>query len=264
MRPAPASFVVCLAELLGAETATLPISHDGDPVLQAREWLAGRGLGLIPVREPADFGWGGRWLAVLADGRCALAFGAPPGLVFGPQDVDAAAPEIIGGWVLAPLRTPSLTDLPPAPAVTGTVAALLVAPRATAAMERIDVAQAHAGRGLEGDRYFAAAGTFSDPAGTGHDLTLVEAEALDALGVTPEEARRNVVTRGIDLDQLVGRRFRIGDVECLGRRRCEPCAHLERLTAPGALRALVHRGGLRADVLTSGQITVGATVRSVD
>jgi MOSC domain-containing protein YiiM len=82
--------------------------------------------------------------------------------------------------------------------------------------------------------------------------------------VTAEDARRNVVTRGVDLDALVGRRFRIGDVECFGQRLCEPCAHLERLTArdgkPGTLRALVHRGGLRADVLGDGEIAVGDEV----
>jgi len=78
------------------------------------------------------------------------------------------------------------------------------------------------------------------------------------------EARRNVVTRGIDLNALVGRRFRIGDVECLGQRLCEPCAHLERLTSKGVLRGLIHRGGLRADVLTGGQVTTGAVLETVD
>jgi MOSC domain-containing protein YiiM len=78
------------------------------------------------------------------------------------------------------------------------------------------------------------------------------------------DARRNVVTRGIDLDALIGRRFRIGDVECVGQRRCEPCAHLERLTAPGSLRALVHRGGLRADVVADGTIEVGAEIAALE
>ena len=79
-------------------------------------------------------------------------------------------------------------------------------------------------------------GTFSSPHSNGHELTLVEAEVLEALGFGPEAARRNVVTRGIDLNALVGRRFRVGDVECVGRRLCEPCAHLQRLS-PGTLRA---------------------------
>ena len=79
--------------------------------------------------------------------------------------------------------------------------------------------------------------------------------------LAPEEARRNIVTRGVDLNALVGKRFRVGEVECLGQRLCEPCAHLERLTAlagkPGSLRALIHKGGLRADVLSDGAIRVG-------
>ena len=82
---------------------------------------------------------------------------------------------------------------------------------------------------------------------------------LEELGFSPATARRNVVTRGIDLNALVGRSFRVGDVECVGRRLCEPCAHLQRLS-PGTLRPLVHRGGLRADVLGDGMIRVGDAV----
>ena len=122
----------------------------------------------------------------------------------------------------------------------------------------VDEAFAHAGRGLEGDRYFDGRGTFSNTYARGHDLTLVDAGLVgDAVG-----ARRNVITRGIDLNALVGRRFTVGDVECFGQRLCEPCAHLERLTEPGILRALVHIGGLRADVLSDGTIRVGDAVRA--
>ena len=136
-------------------------------------------------------------------------------------------------------------------------------------MVRVERVAAHAGRGLEGDRYFDDRGTFSNAHGRGHDLTLIEAEVLDALTfagerLRPEEARRNVVTRGVDLTALVGRRFRIGEVECFGQRLCEPCAHLERLTGqagkPGTLRALIHKGGLRVDLLSDGEIRVGAAV----
>ena len=117
-----------------------------------------------------------------------------------------------------------------------------------------------AGSGLDGDRYASGAGTFSGT-GRGYQLTLIEAEALDALAadgieITWEEARRNVVTRGIGLNALVGRRFRIGEVECVGRRLAEPCAHLQRLAPPGVLGGLVHRGGLRADILRGGTISV--------
>jgi len=131
----------------------------------------------------------------------------------------------------------------------------------------VDMARAIAGRGLEGDRYADGAGTFSNPSGLGYELTLVEAEQLDALELPPgrrlryEEARRNLVTRGIDLNALVGRRFAVGEAECIGRRLCEPCAHLQRLTERGVLRGLVHRGGLRADILRGGRIAVGDEIR---
>ena len=97
---------------------------------------------------------------------------------------------------------------------------------------------------------------------------MIEAEALEALAadgveVTWEEARRNVVTRGIALNALVGRRFRIGTVECVGRRLAEPCSHLQRLAPPGTLRGLVHRGGLRADILGGGMVRVGDPVVAI-
>lgn len=126
------------------------------------------------------------------------------------------------------------------------------------------------GRGLEGDRYFLGTGTFFQPGKTGQDITLVEAEALEALAretgieLGPDAARRNVVTRGIALNPLVGRRFRIGSVVCRGERLCEPCADLQRMTQPGVLRGLAHRGGLRADVLEGGRIAPGDPVIVLD
>ena len=117
------------------------------------------------------------------------------------------------------------------------------------------------GKGLEGDRYFIGLGTWSDyPVEAGRDLTLVEAEVLEEVGLAPAEARRNVVTRGVALEGLIGQRFRVGEVECYGDRICEPCAHLEGLTRPGVLKALLHRGGLRADITHSGEIAVGDAV----
>ena len=117
-----------------------------------------------------------------------------------------------------------------------------------------------AGPRPEGDRYFDGHGTFSNRYARGHDLTLIEAEAVEGL-TTPSPPAATSITRGIDLNALVGRRFPVGEVECLGQRLCEPCAHLERLTEPGTLRALVHIGGLRADVLTDGTIRAGDPVR---
>jgi hypothetical protein len=133
--------------------------------------------------------------------------------------------------------------------------ALALAGDAEAPMVLVQEAVARAGHGLEGDRYFDGRGTFSNRYARGIDLTLIDADAIK----DPARARRNVITRGIDLNALVGRRFRVGEVECLGQRLCEPCAHLERLE-PGTLRPLVHIGGLRADVLTDGTVRAGDAV----
>ncbi len=124
-----------------------------------------------------------------------------------------------------------------------------------------DRVHAHAGKGLEGNRYYWDGGA---PAGTA--LTLIAAEALEAfteetgIPLSAQESRRNVLTRGIDLNALVGKRFRVGDVECLGIELCEPCESLQSLTRPGVLRGMVHRGGLNADILTDGEIAVGDLV----
>jgi MOSC domain-containing protein YiiM len=123
-------------------------------------------------------------------------------------------------------------------------------------------ARAVAGRGLEGDFHFEER---QEP---GVALTLIAAEAIDAfsaesgIGLTHEETRRQVLTRGIDLNGLVGQRFRVGGVECLGVELCEPCNRLVKLTSKREiLRGLVHRGGLRADILSDGEIAVGDEVR---
>jgi len=253
----------------------VPDERHPQPWTVWRNWLAQRGLGLVPIDDPANFDWPGPWLAVLRAGDAgdlvgAVAFGAPPGLAWSPLGGPETFDAVERGYLIAPadvaLWRPSSAK---AAAGIGRVEAVVIAPEAEAEMVRVDRAMARAGRGLEGDRYFAERGTFSNAYARGHDLTLIEAEALDALDLpagrlTPEEARRNIVTRGIDLNALVGERFRIGDVDCFGQRRCQPCAHLERLTAragkPGTLRALIHRGGLRADVLTDGEIRIGDEV----
>ena len=125
------------------------------------------------------------------------------------------------------------------------------------------------GRGLEGDRYFAGAGTFFEERKPGQDLTLIECEAIEVLArehgieLGPGESRRNVYTRGIGLNDLVGRRFTVGEVECVGRRLCDPCSHLEKATKPGVLKGLVNRGGLRADIVRGGRIAVGDQVNDL-
>jgi len=245
----------CLEVVLGMR----PPEPEGEPLLFYRQWLAERNLGLVPIAGASDFSWPGHWLARAGE-HVVVMFGSPSGPLHDPYGALTSGGTIDEGWLVAPLDVHLPIEPPPAGrSFAGTVAGLLVAPDAEAPLVRVDAVEAVAGRGLEGDRYHEHAGTFSKPFANGHELTLVEAEALEELGFTPEDARRNVVTRGIDLNALVGRRFTVGEVECIGRRLCEPCAHLERLS-PGTLRPLVHRAGLRADLLGNGTIRVGDAV----
>jgi MOSC domain-containing protein YiiM len=119
----------------------------------------------------------------------------------------------------------------------------------------VESVSAIAGKGLEGDRHF-----FVEGAGPGRAITLIEAEALEDVGLTGPQSRRQVVTRGVRLNDLVGKRFFVGEIECEGVELCEPCLHLQSLTRPGIIRDLVHRGGLNADILTTGTISVGDAV----
>lgn len=128
-------------------------------------------------------------------------------------------------------------------------------------------ARAVAGRGLEGDRYFTGQGTWSYERRLWSELTLIEAEALEAAAASgvhlePAGARRNVVTAGVELGSLIGRRFSIGGVELVGERPCDPCRHLDRLTGQAVKTALAGRGGLRASIVTGGMLRVGARVLS--
>jgi MOSC domain len=123
------------------------------------------------------------------------------------------------------------------------------------ALGPVSSVRAIAGHGLEGDRYF-----FPEGAPSGEALTLIEAEAIEDVGLTGAQSRRQVVVRGVRVNDLVGKRFRVGDVECLGIELCEPCRHLQKLTRPGIIKDLIHRGGLRADILSDGTISVGDKV----
>jgi MOSC domain-containing protein YiiM len=123
------------------------------------------------------------------------------------------------------------------------------------ALAPVDSVAALAGKGLKGDRQFSEEG-----AAPGEALTLVEAEVLEDVGLTGVQSRRQVVVRGVRLNDLIGKRFLVGGVECLGVKICEPCLHLQSLTRPGLIKDMIHRGGLNADILTDGQISVGDTV----
>lgn len=154
--------------------------------------------------------------------------------------------------------------------MSGVVERIFVASDATAPVRAVDAARAVPGRGLEGDRYFDRRGTFSTWPGTGRDVTLVAAEAIEAveaqlgLALPAGATRRNVVTRGVDLDALVGHELSIGEVRLRGMRPCEPCDHLARLLGDERLlRAFAHRGGLRCDVLVGGVLRAGDEVHVV-
>lgn len=260
------SLTECVAWVLDVDSSEVP----GDGGVRLRQWLALWNLGLVPVESPQDFAWPGRFLGRHRGSHTwAVLFGVPPGVVFEPVS-DAASEAIDAAFVLAAhdLRRGTGVDLSPRRSERGVVELISLAEEAEGPMKTVPVAEALAGRGLEGDRYARGAGTFSDPNGRGYDLTLVEAEALEELAaggveIPPSDARRNLVVRGMILDYLIGKRFRVGEVECYGQRRCEPCAHLERLTRPGVLRGLVHQGGLRADVLSNGEIRTGDRVEAL-
>ena len=150
----------------------------------------------------------------------------------------------------------------------GVVVSIHTTGAASEPMQTVAEARAVAGKGLDGDRYFLGTGYYSKKPGTGRALTLIELESIEALqgelGITlaPNDSRRNIVTRGVPLNHLVGREFRVGEVTLRGTRLCEPCSHLERLTEkPGVRRGLVHRGGLRTEIVTGGVIRVGDTVQ---
>lgn len=148
----------------------------------------------------------------------------------------------------------------------GVIVGIFVSPEAGAPMRALDGAEAIAGQGLVGDRYQHGEGFMSDRRGGGLELTLVEDEALtqlsaeNAVQITAADSRRNLATRGVDLTALVGRRFQIGDVVCRGVRLCEPCVRIEQLIGKPFVKPMVHRAGLRADILTSGTIRVGDAV----
>jgi hypothetical protein len=216
--PGATSFAACVATITGAALADVP-----EELAACRQWLAGRGLGLVPIADAQAFFWAGPWIGVRrGDGTAVVMFGVPSGVAWDP--LGGGDGVVDAGFVVAPFEVGAAPVR--GAAGKGVVRALYIAPEPEVPLEAVTAAEAIAGRGLRGDRYAAGRGTFGRDGGLGHEITLIAAEALAALDVA-------------------------------GRRRCEPCAHLQRLTRPGVLRALAHRGGLRADILRSGTIRVG-------
>lgn len=148
----------------------------------------------------------------------------------------------------------------------GELLGIYVAGRKCEDLQPVAAIEAVAGQGLTGDRYFKKDGTFSDKHGPDREVTLIESEALEGLhreydiALQPGQARRNLVTRGVPLNHLVGREFQVGGVVLRGLRLCEPCGHLEKLTLVGVNKGLKHRGGLRAQVVRGGTLRTGDAI----
>jgi hypothetical protein len=244
-------------------------------------WLERYDCGLVAINRPETFSWPGYWIGVVdvPDGRDAptvvLLFGTSSAVIASPD-----APELMGKAVDEVHWRQALLLVPFQPfratpedrgRTAGEVVGLYISEVKTGPMQAMSCVTALAGRGLDGDRYAAKAGTFTPRSDRyrGYDLTLIEAEALervvltDGSHLTAAEARRNIVTRGIDLNALVGQEFTIGSVRAVGHCLCEPCVHLQRLSRPGVIAGFVHQGGLRADILTDGEIRVGDTIAPV-
>lgn len=150
----------------------------------------------------------------------------------------------------------------------GRLVAIYTTAAAGAPMEARDEVEAVVGVGLDGDRYAEKIGKHSQTPGTGREVTLVEQEAIaavraDGVELADHETRRNLLTEGVPLNHLVGRTFRVGDVVLRGVRLADPCSYLAGLTRPGVSRALVHRGGLRADIVEGGTLRAGDTITPI-
>lgn len=151
----------------------------------------------------------------------------------------------------------------------GKLIAIYITESAALPMQEVHQVRAQPGAGLEGDRYFNQQGSFSKPNQPDREVTLIEFEAIQALKeeegieLAPGDARRNLVTQDVPLNHLVGKEFRVGEVLLKGIRLCEPCGHLAKLTHPEVRPALIHRGGLRAQVLSSGVIQAGDPITIV-
>jgi len=148
------------------------------------------------------------------------------------------------------------------------VAQILTAESPASEMRPRAEVRAVPGQGLEGDRYFSGTGTFSPPRQSpDFEITFIERENVEAfaresnLPFTAIHARRNIVTEGVSLNDLAGKEFYVGEVRIRGLRLCEPCTYLAKISFPETLKGLVHKGGLRAQILSEGVIRVGDAIR---
>jgi hypothetical protein len=268
------SFISCLATVLELSPKELPrLAPDEDPATgwTVSRWLGGLGLGLARIDGPTSFSWAGPWIARLAasgdsPARFVVMYGVPSGVVWDPAGDGVLDNEslqegfLIAAGDIALARPP----LPSLPTDIGTVERISVSASAGEPAHAMESVRALAGRGLEGDRHANGTGTFASGV-PGSALTLVEAEVCESFAppLEPDEHRRNVVTRVIALNSFVGHEFALGPVRCRGTRLCEPCTVVQGYASRPVLLELVHRGGLRADILESGVIHVGDEVRAI-
>jgi hypothetical protein len=256
-----------VATILELRFTDLPQPRPGeDPAtgFTVTRWLGGLGLGLAPLADARDFSWPGPWIARLrsasGERRSVVMYGVPSGVIWDPGGVGGRPDDAIEDGFLVAASDIALA-MPPRPrgiALRGVVEQICVAASAGERVETPASVMAIAGRGLEGDRHTTGRGTF--PSGvSGSALTLIAAEVCESFDppLAPGEHRRNLVTRGIDLNALVGQEFRVGQVRCRAMRLCEPCTVIDRYASRPLLRPLVHRGGLRADILQDGRIELG-------
>ena len=142
-----------------------------------------------------------------------------------------------------------------------------MAREATRPPEPVMEVRAVPGRGLEGDRYFFGTGTYSRHPGSGRDVTLIEAEAIEAIAreagiaLPPGASRRNIVTRGVPLNHLVGRRFHLGECLVEATRLSVPCRHIEEILGKAVFDPMVHRSGLNCRILKGGTLRLGDAIR---
>jgi MOSC domain-containing protein YiiM len=255
---------------LGFEELPHP-GPDEDPAtgFTVSRWLGGLGVGLAPLANPGSFSWPGPWIARMrsaaGERRSVVMYGVPSGIVWDPGGQGEGVGDVIEDGFLVAASDIALA-MPPRPgagALRGVVEQIGVAPSAGEPVQDLAAVTAIPGAGLDGDRHAVGRGTF--PSGVpGSALTLIAAEVCESFDppLTPSEHRRNLVTRGIDLNALVGREFQIGHVRCRGMRLCEPCTVVDGYASRPLLRPLVHRGGLRADILDRGEIRRGDEILS--
>jgi hypothetical protein len=273
--PEAGTFLACLQTVLELAPERLPeLSAGEDPASgqTISRWLGGLGLGIARIADPATFSWAGPWIARVRppDGdqsRFVVMYGVPSGVVWDPAGEDETdGLSIEDGYLIAACDIAlALPPRPSAPTGAGAVEAIWISPAAGEPARALQSVNALGGRGLEGDRHVSGTGTF--PSGLpGSALTLVEAEVCESFDppLEPDQHRRNVITRGVELNRLVGHEFTVGDVRCRGMRLCEPCTVVQRYAGRPVLRELVHRGGLRADILQDGVFSVGDAVRATN